>query len=95
MTNKKIIRQIQYYILQNKSVDIKWFIRERLNLEKNDREIDIIYVGVLNCFWFSDYKGHNPSDISIRLNPSRWAVLIGVIGGILGIFAFILTRLKW
>jgi hypothetical protein len=90
MTNKKIIHKIQWYVCRKGSVDIKWYVRENLKQEKNDREIDIIYTGVLNCFWFSDYKGHNPNDLSIRLNPTRWFNMVGLIGGILGIISFII-----
>ena len=89
-SDKQIISEIRRYIRKYKTVDLKYYLKAN-DYIKNDREIDMIYYGVLSSFWYSDYKGHNPNDISLRLNPLRWAVIIAITGSVC---AFISLMIK-
>jgi hypothetical protein len=88
MKNNTVIKNIEQYLYKNKSVDIKWYLNDKVNglgIEKNAREIDIIVQEVLSKPWFTQYSGHNTSDISIKYNfLSRLSFYIGLIGGIVG-----------
>ncbi len=100
MENKKVIKLIRKYLHKHKSVDIKWYIKDKANglgINKNDREVDVIVQGVLNSPWFTQYLGHNKNDISIKYSPmsklsfciSLLGGAVGLIGGILGIVSFL------
>ena len=96
MENDEIIKQIKKYLRKKKTVDIKWFIKNEYDIQKNAREIDIINQGIINDVWFKNYIGHNPDDISIRYSKGaemRFVLnttggIVGLIGGLLGIISF-------
>jgi len=84
-----VINRTKKYLLKHKSVDIKWFIRDKdngLGIVKNVRDVDIIVQGVLNSPWFTQYSGHNKDDISIKYSRlSKCSFFIGLVGGAIGL----------
>jgi len=98
MENIEVVKNVKHYLRNDKShtVDLKWFISEKLRLTKNPREVDIIYQNVINGKWFIGYPSHNPNDIAIKYSRASYILfwintaggVIGLLGGILGIIAF-------
>jgi len=52
---------VKKYLLEDEThtVDLKWFIKNELKIQKDLREIDIINQSVTNDLGFSNYIGHN------------------------------------
>jgi len=94
MENREVIDRTTKYLRKHKSVDIRWFLKDKehgLDIAKNDRELDIIVQGILAYPWYVIYSGHNKDDISIKYNPlSRLSFYIGFIGGAVGLIGGIL-----
>ena len=85
MENEKIIKQIKEYLRSDKShsVKIKWFVFNKLGLQKNARDIDIINQSVVNGIWFKNYMSHNPNDIAIKYPRSALVLFVINTAGIL------------
>lgn len=95
MENKEVIKRAKKYLEKEKTLDLKWLVKD-IGAEKNNREIDIINNEITNCWGFSNYTGHNPNDISIKYSSfNKWALFFSAIAGFVGLVGAIFSILSF
>ena len=96
MTDKQVVKDIRKYICKEKShsVEVKWYLKDVAKVDKNNREVDIIVIGVTSGIWYSEYQSQNKDDRGVKLNPLRYTLLIALIGSISAIASLIIYFIK-